>query len=130
MNTDIHTLLASLGEPTRRLIVERLAGGPLSVHEIAERLPVGRTAVSMHLRVLKDAGVVVDQRKGTRRLYQLNPEALAALRDYLDWYWTRALATYKQAVEQQAGGGMNVITPELKVTKSIVVEVPRVQAFE
>ena len=132
MNTDIAAGLATLGEPTRRLIVERLARGPLSVHEIADRLPVGRPAVSMHLRALKDAGLVVDRRMGTRRLYQLNPEALAALRDYLDWYWTQALATYKQAVERQEEGGATAMTPEVevRVAKSIVVEVPRVQAFE
>ncbi len=133
MNTDIAAGLTTLGEPTRRLIVERLAGGPLSVHDIAAGLPVGRPAVSMHLRVLKDAGLVVDRRMGTQRLYQLNPEALAALRDYLDWYWTRALATYKQAVEHQEEGRMDAkasVVSEVRVTKSIVVEVPRVQAFE
>lgn len=133
MDTDIATGLATLGEPTRRLIVERLACGPLAVQEIADRLPVGRPAVSMHLRVLKDAGLVVDRRMGTRRMYQLNPEALAALRDYLDWYWTRALALYKQAVEQQEKGETDAMAPEvpeIRVTKSIVVEAPRVQAFE
>jgi DNA-binding transcriptional ArsR family regulator/uncharacterized protein YndB with AHSA1/START domain len=129
MNTDVAASLASLGEPTRRLIVERLARGPLSVHEIADRLPVGRPAVSMHLRVLKDAGLVVDRPLGTRRLYQLNPEALAALRDYLDWYWTQALATYKQAVEQEEEGMTAAMAPELRVTKSIVVAVPRIRAF-
>src|SRR5271166_916786 len=126
MDIDVAAGFATLGEPTRRLIVERLAGGPLSVHEIADRLPVGRPAVSMHLRVLKDAGLVLDRRVGARRLYQLNPEALAALRDYLDWYWTQALVTYKQAVEQQAVGGTNAMAPEIRVAKSIVVEVPRV----
>jgi DNA-binding transcriptional ArsR family regulator/uncharacterized protein YndB with AHSA1/START domain len=130
MNTDVEAGLATLGEPTRRRIVERLARGPLSVQEIADRLPVGRPAVSMHLRALKAAGLVVDRRMGTRRLYQLNPEALAALRDYLDWYWAQALATYKQAVEQQEEGGTAAVAPELRVTKSIVVEVPRVRAFE
>lgn len=132
MSTDIAAGLATIGEPTRRLIVERLARGPLSVHEIADRLPVGRPAVSMHLRALKDAGLVVDRRMGNRRLYQLNPEALAALRDYLDWYWTQALATYKQAVEQQEEGGTGAMAPEVevRVAKSLVVEVPRVQAFE
>src|SRR5215469_9246200 len=131
MNTDISAGFTTLGEPTRRLIVERLAGGPLSVHEIADRLPVGRPAVSMHLRVLKDAGLVVYRRIGTQRLYQLNPEALAALRDYLDWYWTQALATYKQAVEQQQEeGSTDDMVPEILVTKSIVVEVPRVRAFD
>lgn len=134
MSTDVAAGLATLGEPTRRQIVERLARGPLSVHEIADRLPVGRPAVSMHLRVLKDAGLVSDRRMGTRRLYQLNPDALAALRDYLDWYWTQALATYKQAVEQQEEGGTDAmapeVRPEVRVAKAIVVEVPRVQAFE
>ena len=130
MNTDVVTGLATMGEPTRRLIIERLACGPLSVHEIADRLPVGRPAVSMHLRVLKDAGLVVDWREGTRRLYQLNPEALAALRDYLDWYWTQALATYKQAVENQRGGDTDAMVKEVSVTKLVVVEAPRVQAFE
>lgn len=133
MNTDIVAGLASLGEPTRRLIVERLARGPLSVQEIAERLPVGRPAVSMHLRVLKNAGLVVDQQRGNQRLYHLNPEALAALRDYLDWYWTQALTAYKQALEEQVkeeSDAMSSELAEIKVTKSIVVEAPRVQAFE
>src|SRR5215469_10218701 len=115
MNTDISAGFTTLGEPTRRLIVERLAGGPLSVHEIADRLPVGRPAVSMHLRVLKDAGLVLDRRMGTRRLYQVNPEALAALRDYLDWYWTQALATYKQALEQQEEGESHTMAPEVRL---------------
>ncbi len=130
MNIDVAAGLATLGEPTRRLIIERLAGGPLSVQEIADRLPVGRPAVSMHLRLLKDAGLVVDRREGTRRLYQLNPEALAALRDYLDWYWTQALATYKRSVENQEEGETDPMVPEVSVTTSVVVEVPRVQAFE
>lgn len=129
MNTDVAAGLATLGDSTRRIIVERLACGPLSVHEIADRLPVGRPAISMHLRVLKDAGLVVDRRMGTRRLYQLNPEALAALRDYLDWYWTQALATFKQAVEQQGEGVTSAMTLEVSVAKSVVVEAPRVQAF-
>src|SRR5258708_12534899 len=105
MNTDIAAGLASIGEPTRRLIVERLACGPLSVHEIAERLPVGRPAVSMHLRVLKDAGLVVSRQMGTQRRYQLNPEALAALRDYLDWYWTRALEASKHPADHHEETG-------------------------
>jgi DNA-binding transcriptional ArsR family regulator len=130
MNIDVAAGFATIAESTRRIIIERLAGGPLSVHEIADRLPVGRTAVSMHLRVLKDAGLVVDRRVGTRRLYQLNPDALAALRDYLDWYWAQALATYQQAVEQHEEGSTNAMTPEVRVAKSITVEVPRVQAFE
>jgi DNA-binding transcriptional ArsR family regulator/uncharacterized protein YndB with AHSA1/START domain len=130
MSTDVSAGFATLAESTRLRIVERLASGPLSVHEIADRLPVRRPAVSMHLRVLKDAGMVVDRRVGTQRLYQLNPEAFAALRDYLDWYWTQALATYKQALEQQEEGETVAMTPEVIVAKSIVVEAPRVRAFE
>jgi uncharacterized protein YndB with AHSA1/START domain len=84
----------------------------------------------MHLRALKEAGLVVDRPVGTRRMYQLNPEALAALRDYLDWYWAQALATYKQAIEKPEEGKGAALTLEVKVTKSIVVDVPRVQAFE
>jgi DNA-binding transcriptional ArsR family regulator len=88
-----------MGDATRRAIIGKLAAGPLPVGEISRGLPVGRTAVSMHLRVLKAAGLVTDRALGNRRYYQLNPDALARLRDYLDWYWTRALAAYKEAAE-------------------------------
>jgi uncharacterized protein YndB with AHSA1/START domain len=84
----------------------------------------------MQLRALKNAGVVFDRRVGAQRMYQLNPEALAALRDYLDWYWTQALAAYQQAVEQPEEGSAVAMAPEIRVTKSLVVEAPRVQAFE
>jgi DNA-binding transcriptional ArsR family regulator len=90
-----------LGDPTRRAIFERLAGGPCSVGELAEELPVTRPAVSQHLRVLKDAGLVFDRPDGTRRLYQLDPEGVGALRAYVDQFWTQALAAFKTAAEQE-----------------------------
>ena len=91
--------LSALADPTRRAIFERLAAGPSAVVELAEGLPVSRPAVSQHLRVLKEAGLVVDRPAGARRLYQLNPDGLGALRSYLDRYWDRALAGFKTAAE-------------------------------
>jgi DNA-binding transcriptional ArsR family regulator len=91
---------AALGDPTRRAIFERLADRPCAVGELAGGLPVSRPAVSQHLKVLKDARLVSDQRVGTRRIYQVDPEGLAALRGYLDHFWDQALAGYKTAVEQ------------------------------
>jgi DNA-binding transcriptional ArsR family regulator len=91
----------ALGDPTRRAIFERLADRPRAVGELANELPVSRPAVSQHLKVLKDARLVVDQRVGTRRIYQLDPDGLRALRGYLDHFWDQALAAYKTAVEQQ-----------------------------
>jgi DNA-binding transcriptional ArsR family regulator len=93
--------LTALGDPTRRAIFERLADHPRAVGELASELPVSRPAVSQHLKVLKDARLVVDQRAGTRRIYQLDPDGVGALRDYLDHFWDQALAAYKTAVEQQ-----------------------------
>jgi DNA-binding transcriptional ArsR family regulator len=90
----------ALGDPTRRAIFELLADGPRAVGEIAEQLPVTRPAVSQHLKVLKEAGLVTDRADGTRRLYQIDPDGVGALRVYLDRFWDRALASYKQALEQ------------------------------
>jgi len=92
--------LAALGDPTRRTIFERLAERPRPVGELARELPVSRPAVSQHLKVLKSAGLVVDHAAGTRRVYRVDPEGLAALRDYLDGFWNRALADYKEAAER------------------------------
>ena len=93
---------AALGDPTRRAIVERLAERPSAVGELADALPVSRPAVSQALKVLKDAGLVSERAAGTRRIYRLNPAAVAALRDQLDTYWNRALASYGNVVEQRA----------------------------
>jgi DNA-binding transcriptional ArsR family regulator len=93
--------LSALGDPTRRVIFERLAERPRAVGELASELPVSRPAVSQHLKVLKEAGLVIDQPAGTRRIYQVDPDGLAALRGYLDHFWDQALAGFKAAVEQQ-----------------------------
>lgn len=92
--------LLALGDPTRLAIFERLADRPLAVVDLARDLPVSRPAVSQHLRVLKDAGLVVDQAVGNRRVYRVDPEGLAALRDQLDRFWMKALAAYQATVEQ------------------------------
>ena len=94
--------LVALGDPTRQAILARLAEAPLAVGELADDLPVSRPAVSQHLKVLKDAGLVIDRRAGNRRIYQADPEGLAELRATLDQFWTSALATYKARVEQGA----------------------------
>jgi DNA-binding transcriptional ArsR family regulator len=85
----------------RRAIVERLAEGALPVGEIAADLPVSRPAVSQHLKVLKEAGLVTDRQVGNRRLYQLNPRGVGAARAYFDRLWTQALAAFKVAVEEE-----------------------------
>ena len=89
----------ALGDGTRLAIVARLAERPQPVGHLAAGLPVSRSAVSQHLKILKDAGLVEDMAAGTRRIYRLNPVALAALRDQLDTYWQRALAGYAEAAE-------------------------------
>jgi DNA-binding transcriptional ArsR family regulator len=91
----------ALGDPTRRAIFERLAERPRAVGELAAELPVSRPAVSQHLKVLKEAGLVVDQAAGTRRIYAVDPGGIGALRAELDRFWSRSLANYKQLVERQ-----------------------------
>ncbi|WP_042426186.1 ArsR/SmtB family transcription factor [Streptacidiphilus anmyonensis] len=91
---------SALADGTRRAIVDRLAEGPLAVGQLAARLPVSRSAVSQHLKILKDAGLVSEQAVGTRRIYRLNPTAVAALRDQLDTFWRRALASYAEVAEE------------------------------
>ena len=90
----------ALGDPTRREIFERLADRPRGVGELAGELPVSRPAVSQHLKVLKEAGLVVDRPVGNRRIYRLDPDGLNALRAQLDRFWTKALTAYKEVVEQ------------------------------
>jgi DNA-binding transcriptional ArsR family regulator len=89
---------SALGDPSRRSIVECLAERPRAVGELAAALPISRPAVSQHLKVLKDAGLVSERAAGTRRIYRLNPAGVAAMRDQLDTYWNRALAGFQDAV--------------------------------
>jgi DNA-binding transcriptional ArsR family regulator len=91
---------AALGDPTRRKVFERLARRPMAVGELAEFLPVSRPAVSQHLKVLKDAGLVVDEAQGARRVYRIAPAGIEAMRTYLDRFWDRALAAFKAAAEK------------------------------
>ena len=92
---------SALADPTRRQIFERLARRPRPVGELAEGLPVSRPAVSQHLRVLADAGLVVATKHGNRRLYRVNPRGVDGMRSYLDRFWTDALAAFKEAAEQE-----------------------------
>ena len=92
---------AALAEPTRQAIFERLAERPLSVGELAAHLPVTRPAVSQHLKVLKDAGLVRDRAEGTRRVYRIDPAGLGAIRQWLDRHWEMALAAYVEQVERE-----------------------------
>lgn len=91
---------AALADPTRRAIFERLADRPRAVGELAGELPVSRPAVSQHLKVLKDAGLVLDRSAGNRRIYRIDPDGVGALRAYLDQFWNHALAAFKVAVER------------------------------
>jgi DNA-binding transcriptional ArsR family regulator len=90
---------AVLGDRTRRTIVEHLARGPLAVGDLAELLPVSRPAVSQHLKVLREAGLVSERPEGTRRVYRLDPAGVLALRDQLDTFWSRALSGFEDVVD-------------------------------
>jgi DNA-binding transcriptional ArsR family regulator len=92
--------LGALADPTRRRLFEKLANGPLSVGDLAREVPVTRPAVSQHLKVLKNAGLVFDRQQGTRRLYQVDPSGVAAVRDYFDSFWGQALAAFQARVEE------------------------------
>jgi DNA-binding transcriptional ArsR family regulator len=93
-------LLEALGDRTRRAILERLRDGPKPVVEIARGLPIGRPAVSQHLKVLKNAGLVTDQAVGTRRVYRIDPDGLKALEDYARSFWSAALTRYGRAARR------------------------------
>lgn len=95
------TAMDALGDATRREIMERLRTGPRPVGELAADLPVSRPAVSQHLRVLKEAGLVTERREGTRRIYGLDQEGLKDLRAYLDSFWEQALAGFRAAAESE-----------------------------
>jgi len=95
-----HVQFDALGDATRRAILARLVSGPMPVGELARDFPVSRPAISQHLRVLKDARLVIDRAQGNRRLYELDPAGFQALRDYLDQFWTLALDAFKKKAEQ------------------------------
>jgi len=94
-----HDQFAALADPSRLAVFERVAKGPAAVHQIAKAFPVSRPAISQHLRVLKDAGLVFDQQIGNRRIYQLNPDGIESLRAYFDRFWVDALESFKAFAE-------------------------------
>jgi DNA-binding transcriptional ArsR family regulator len=96
------TALSALGDATRRAVFEQLRRGPASVGEIAGRMPVSRPAVSQHLKVLKDAGLVIDEADGTRRVYAVDPRGLAEIRSWLDRFWDQSLQAFKAEVERKS----------------------------
>lgn|ERR1043165_3029231 len=108
MDTYLQAGLDALGDPTRMAIFQKLANGPIPVNELARSLPVSRPAVSQHLRVLKDAGLVTDSKSGTRRLYQLDPIGVERLRAHFDQMWTRALSVFQETAEKGPSGTKNV----------------------
>ena len=93
-------MMSVLAEPIRQTIFDRLADGPRPVGELAADLPISRPAVSQHLKVLKDARLVIDRRAGNRRIYQVDPSGLEAMRSQLDRFWNQALANFREIVEQ------------------------------
>ncbi|MBW8840267.1 MAG: winged helix-turn-helix transcriptional regulator [Sphingomonadales bacterium] len=101
MTNRIAVALTALADPTRRTIFERVGAAPGAVVEIAAGLPVSRPAVSQHLKVLKEAGLVIDTPEGTRRVYRLDPRGLGALRDWLDRFWGDQLAAFRDFADSQ-----------------------------
>jgi DNA-binding transcriptional ArsR family regulator len=101
VNAYQHAKLDALGDPTRRAILARLLDGPAPVGKLARDFPISRPAISQHLRILKQANLVVDHPEGNRRLYQLNPEGFDSLREYFDQFWSLALTAFKKKVEEQ-----------------------------
>jgi DNA-binding transcriptional ArsR family regulator len=130
MSIDVDLALDALGDPMRRRIIGQLAARPLDVGGIAAAMPIGRTAVSMHLRVLKAAGLVSDHAAGNRRVYHLEPDALEQLRMHLDWYWERSLAAYQRAAESTAKGQNMTTEQEIVVAKTVRVNAPLAIAFD
>lgn len=128
MDADGEKQLNALADPNRRAILERLADRPRSVNEIAEGLSVGRPAVSMHLRVLKDAGLVKDSPEGNKRIYRLDPQGLEALRRYFEGFWSRALSDYVQATSEEMQCDVNT-EQDIRVVKTTTVDLPVGRAF-
>ena len=101
MTTYQEKALQALGDSSRRQIFERLTQNPSPVGQLARELPISRPAVSQHLKVLKEAGLVFDRQTGTRRVYQVDPKAVEALREYFDSFWSQALASFRTAAQDQ-----------------------------
>src|SRR5215218_402257 len=122
---------AALGDPTRRAIFERLAARPSAVGELAEGLPVSRPAVSQHLKVLKEAGLIIEEPVGTRRIYRVNTDGVGRLRADVGRFWSSALAAYKTLVEapKPTGGLMTMQAQATAVRHEIVVAAPLERAF-
>jgi DNA-binding transcriptional ArsR family regulator/uncharacterized protein YndB with AHSA1/START domain len=121
---------AALGDPTRRTIFELLVDGPRAVNELARRLPVSRPAVSQHLKVLKEAGLVVDRPAGRQRIYAVDPAGLAQLRGELEQFWSKTLVAYKSTVEQPTEEErMSTQTEPTAIHTQITVEAPVERAF-
>ena len=99
--TNASAMLTALGDPTRQSIVDALSREPLAVGELARVLPISRPAVSQHLKVLKEVGLVIDRQEGTRRLYRVDPDALAEVRRHLDAFWERSLAAFEQRTRSE-----------------------------
>lgn len=104
MKTNLKIKVQALGDPTRMAIFERLERGPLSVGEIARGLPVTRSAVSQHLKVLKDVGLVTNQRAANRQFYRIDADGVAGLRDYFNRFWQESLQAFKQVAEKSPKG--------------------------
>ena len=100
MDTYLQAGLDALGDQTRMAIFQKLAAGPVAVNELSRKLPVTRPAVSQHLKVLKNAGLVTDTRQGARRLYRLSPEGIARLRAHFDQLWDKAMRNFQSAAEK------------------------------
>jgi DNA-binding transcriptional ArsR family regulator len=99
--TNVNRVFSALHDPTRRAVLDRLRGGPCAVGEIAASLPVSRPAVSQHLKVLKEAGLVSDRSEGTKRIYYIDPSGLGAMRAWLDRFWDAALAAYAAEAKRE-----------------------------
>ncbi len=99
--TNASAMLTALGDPTRQSIIDALSREPLAVGELARVLPISRPAVSQHLKVLKDVGLVLDRQEGTRRLYRVDPDALAQVREHLDGFWARSLTAFAQRTRSE-----------------------------
>ena len=99
--TNASALIDAIAEPTRRAIVERLVDAPAAVSDLARDMPITRSAVSQHLQILKSVGLVSDRAVGTRRVYTVDPDALAVIRAYFDAFWTRSLTAFRDAAQQQ-----------------------------